>query len=112
MGGAYGVQVLNNEFAHLLESEHCDRRIHIGGIQVYGGYAHPPEGQLLPRQRHSAGGLSMPGDAYHYSLVEDNVWVCTCIYPGRSRRPRRNNSTFVHNAFAGGGGIHFYTEQG
>ena len=54
----------------------------------------------------------MPANASDYSLVEDNVWVCTCIYPWSIQAAATHNSTFVHNTFAGGGGIHFYTEQG
>jgi chitodextrinase len=110
MGGAYGVQVLNNEFAHLSQSG-CDP-LHVGGIQIYGGSHTHLKGNYFHDNGDSAGGLSMPGNASSYSLVEDNVWVCTCIYPWSIQAAATHNSTFVHNTFAGGGGIHFYTEQG
>ena len=74
--------------------------------------AHPPEGQLLPRQRRLsrwALDASRRGDDV---LVENNVWVCTCVYPWSIQAAATHNSTFIHNTFAGGGGIHFYTEQG
>ena len=36
LGGSYGVQVLNNEFANLSQSG-CDP-LHVGGIQLYGAF--------------------------------------------------------------------------
>jgi len=110
LGGAYGVQILNNEFAHLSQSG-CDP-IHIGGIQVYGGWHTHLKGNYFHDNGDSAGGLSMPGNGGKSVLVEDNVWVCTCDYPWSIQAAATRNSTFVHNTFAGGGGIHFYTEQG
>ena len=109
MGDAYGVQILNNEFAHLSQSG-CV--IHIGGIQIYGGVHTHLKGNYFHDNGDSAGGLSMPASGSDFSLVENNVWVCTCIYPWSIQAAATHNSTFVHNTFAGGGGIHFYTEQG
>ncbi len=110
LGGAYGVQILNNEFAHLSQSG-CDP-IHIGGIQIYGGSHTHLKGNYFHDNGDSAGGLSMPADGGKSVVVEDNVWVCTCDYPWSIQAAATHNSTFVHNTFAGGGGIHFYTEQG
>jgi hypothetical protein len=110
LGDAYGVQVLNNEFANLSQSG-CDP-LHVGGIQIYGGVHTHLKGNYFHDNGDSAGGLSMPANASDFSLVEDNVWVCTCIYPWSIQAAATHNSTFVHNTFAGGGGIHFYTEQG
>ena len=36
LGGSYGAQVLNNEFANLSQSG-CDP-LHVGGIQLYGTF--------------------------------------------------------------------------
>jgi Right handed beta helix region len=110
MGGSYGIQVLNNEFANLSQSG-CDP-LHVGGIQVYGGSHIHLKGNYFHDNGDSAGGLSMPADGGRNVLVEDNVWVCTCIYPWSIQAAATQNSTFIHNTFAGGGGIHFYTEQG
>ena len=110
LGGAYGVQVLNNEFAHLSQSG-CDP-IHIGGIQIYGGSHIHLKGNYFHDNGDSAGGLSMPADGGRNVLVEDNVWVCTCAYPWSIQAAGTQGSRFVHNTFAGGGGIHFYVEQG
>ena len=110
MGDAYGVQVLNNEFAHLSQSG-C-YPLHVGGIQIYGGVHTRLVGNYFHDNGDSAGGLSMPANASDYTYVANNVWVCTCIYPWSIQAAATHNSTFVHNTFAGGGGIHFYTEQG
>jgi hypothetical protein len=110
MGGAYGVQVLNNEFANLSQSG-CDP-LHVGGIQLYGGLHAKLIGNYFHDNGDSAGGLSMPADGGDSVYVADNVWVCTCIYPWSIQAAGTHNGTFVHNTFAGGGGIHFYTEQG
>ena len=96
--------------SHNLSQSGCDP-IHIGGIQIYGGVAHPPEGQLLPRQRR-LGRWAVDDRRRHHGLLENNVWVCTCDYPWSIQAAATRNSTFVHNMFAGGGGIHFYTRQG
>ena len=54
----------------------------------------------------------MPADGAHNALIEDNVWVCTCIYPWSIQAAATQNSKIIHNTFAGGGGIHFHTGQG
>ena len=109
MGGAYGVQILNNEFAHLSQAG-CT--VHIGGIQLYGTVHTHLKGNYFHDNGDSAGGLSMPADGAKNALIEDNVWVCTCIYPWSIQAAAAQNSTIRHNTFAGRGGIHFYTEQG
>ena len=50
-------------------------------------------------------------DGVHHGLIENNVWVCTCIYPWSIQAAAMRNSTFVHNTFAGGGGLHFYISR-
>ncbi len=108
LGGAYGVQVLNNEFAFLPDQDQCV--IHIGGIQIYGGSHAHLKGNYFHDNGSSAGGLSEPiGD---HDLIEDNVWVCTCIYPWSIQAGASVGSTYIHNTFAGGGGLHFYTVNG
>ena len=110
LGGAYGVQVLNNEFAHLSQSG-CV--IHIGGVQIYGGSHTVLKGNYFHDNGDSAGGLSMPdGTDGGHQLIEDNVWVCTCVYPWSIQAGSTHDSTFIHNTFAGGGGLHFYAENG
>jgi hypothetical protein len=109
MGGAYGVQILNNEFANLSQTG-CDP-LHVGGIQLYGGFHSHLKGNYFHDNGDSAGGLSMPADGGDGSLIEDNVWVCTCIYPWSIQAAGNHNLLIQHNTFAGGGGIHFYTEQ-
>ena len=105
LGGAYGVKVLNNEFAYLPDQDQCV--IHIGGIQIYGG-SHPVlDGNYFHDNGSSAGGVSMPYDSDN-TLVRNNVWVCTCIYPWSIQAGATRNSRFLHNTFAGGGGLHFY----
>jgi Right handed beta helix region len=112
LGGAYGVQVLYNEFAFLPDQSYCDtvNGIHIGGIQIYGGrYAHI-KGNYFHDNGTSAGGLNM-GDGDN-TTVEDNVWVCTCIYPWSIQAYATHDSIFRHNTFAGGGGLHFQYQSG
>ena len=110
MGGSYGAQILNNEFANLSQSG-CDP-LHVGGIQLYGSFNTHLKGNYFHDNGDSAGGLSMPADGAIDALIEDNVWVCTCIYPWSIQAAATENSTIRHNTFAGGGGVHFYTEQG
>ena len=108
LGGAYGVQVLNNEFAFLPNQNQCV--IHIGGIQIYGGRHAHLKGNYFHDNGDSAGGLSEPiGD---HDLIEDNVWVCTCLYPWSIQAGASEGSTYIHNTFAGGGGLHFYAVNG
>ena len=112
LGGAYGVQVLNSEFARMPDQGTCDQvnGIHIGGIQLYGGrYAHI-KGNYFHDNGSSAGGLAM-GDGPN-ATVEDNVWVCTCIYPWSVQAFATHGSVFRHNTFAGGGGLHFQYQSG
>ena len=47
-----------------------------------------------------------------YTTAEDNVWVCTCIYPWSIQAFATHNSIFRHNTFAGGGGLHFQYQSG
>lgn len=112
LGGAYGVQVLNNEFAYLPDQSTCDSTtgVHIGGVQIYGGTHTHLKGNYFHDNGSSAGGLSMPLD--DPQVIEDNVWVCTCIYPWSIQAGATKNSVFIHNTFAGGGGLHFYGELG
>jgi len=108
LGGAYGVQVLNNEFAFEPDQSQCT--IHIGGIQIYGGSHAHLKGNYFHDNGSSAGGLSEPiGD---HDLIEDNVWVCTCIYPWSIQAGVSQGSIYRHNTFAGGGGLHFYAVSG
>ena len=110
LGGAYGVQVLNSEFAFMPNQDENGCTLHVGGIQVYGGRAAHIKGNYFHDNGSSAGGLSEPigeGD-----LIEDNVWVCTCIYPWSIQAGASHNSIYRHNTFAGGGGLHFYAVDG
>jgi hypothetical protein len=108
LGGAYGVQVLNNEFADLSQSG-CGS-LHTDGVQIYGGTHTHLKGNYFHDNGDSAGGLSMPlGDP---QVIENNVWVCSCIYPWSIQAGATRNSLFIHNTFAGGGGLHFYLELG
>ena len=108
LGGAYGVRVLNNEFAHLPDQDRCV--IHIGDIQIYGGSHTRLIGNYFHDNGSSAGGVSMPDS--DNTLVQNNVWVCTCIYPWSVQAGATRNSRFLHNTFAGGGGLHFYLVNG
>ena len=112
LGGAYGVQVLNNEFAYLPDQDACNSTtgVHIGGVQIYGGTHTHLKGNYFHDNGSSAGGLSMPLD--DPQVIENNVWVCTCIYPWSIQAGASHNSTFAHNTFAGGGGLHFYAVNG
>jgi parallel beta helix pectate lyase-like protein len=112
LGGAYGVQVLNNEFAYLPDQDTCNSTtgVHIGGVQIYGGEHAHLKGNYFHDNGSSAGGLSEPiGD---HDLIEDNVWVCTCIYPWSIQAGVSQGSIYRHNTFAGGGGLHFYAVSG
>ena len=112
LGGAYGVQVLNNEFAYLPDQGTCDavNGIHIGGVQIYGGSHTVLRGNYFHDNGTSAGGLNM-GDG-DYTTVEDNVWVCSCVYPWSIQAYATHGSIFRHNTFAGGGGLHFQYQAG
>ena len=112
LGGAYGVQVLNSEFAREPDQGTCDsvNGIHIGGVQIYGGTHTVLRGNYFHDNGSSAGGLAM-GDG-DYTTAEDNVWVCTCIYPWSIQAFATHNSVFRHNTFAGGGGLHFQYQSG
>ena len=104
LGGSYGMQILYNEFAYLSKQLCCDP-IHIGGIQLYGGPHAHMKGNYFHDNGTSAGGVNM-GDGDN-ATVEDNVWVCTCIYPWSIQAAATRDTTVRHNTFAGGGGIHF-----
>ena len=106
LGDSYGVQILYNEFANLSQSG-CDP-IHIGGIQLYGAEHTHLKGNYFHDNGDSAGGLSIVTDGVHHGLIENNVWVCTCIYPWSIQAAAMRNTTVRHNTFAGGGGLHFY----
>ena len=112
LGGAYGVKVLNSEFAFMPNQNVCDAQngIHIGGIQIYGGTHTLVRGNYFHDNGSSAGGLNM-GDGSN-TTVENNVWVCTCIYPWSIQATHTQNSIFRHNTFAGGGGLHFQYQNG
>ena len=112
LGGAYGVKVLNSEFAFMPNQNVCDAQngIHIGGIQIYGGTHTLVSGNYFHDNGSSAGGLNM-GDGSN-TTVENNVWVCTCIYPWSIQAYATQNSIFRHNTFAGGGGLHFQYQNG
>jgi hypothetical protein len=112
LGGSYGVRILNNEFARMPDQSTCDsvNGIHIGGIQLYGADHTVLRGNYFHDNGTSAGGINMnDGDN---TTVEDNVWVCTCVYPWSIQAFATHNSTFVHNTFAGGGGLHFQADGG
>ena len=105
LGDSMGAQVLHNEFANLSQSG-CDP-IHIGGIQLYGTEHVLLKGNYFHDNGDSAGGLSIVYDGTYDSVIEDNVWVCTCIYPWSIQAGMLQNTIVRHNTFAGGGGIHF-----
>ena len=112
LGGAYGVRVLNSEFARMPNQDTCDATngIHIGGVQIYGGTHTVLRGNYFHDNGTSAGGLNM-GDG-DWTTVEQNVWVCTCIYPWSIQAYATNGSIFRRNTFAGGGGLHFQYQSG
>ena len=85
--------------------------IHIGGIQIYGGRHAHLKGNYFHDNGDSAGGLSVPRIGDH-DLIEDNVWVCTCLYPWSIQAAATDELDHRHNTFAGGGGLHFHTESG
>ena len=61
----------------------------------------------------SAGGSRSWDDGDNNSTIEDNVWVCTCIYPWSIQADDAGHtSIFRHNTFAGGGGVHFQHRSG
>ena len=112
LGNAYGVQVLNNEFAREPDQGTCDpvNGIHIGGIQLYGAPHEFVRGNYFHDNGSSAGGLAM-GDG-QFATVTNNVFVCTCLYPWSIQAFATNGSLFQHNTFAGGGGLHFQYQNG
>jgi chitodextrinase len=112
LGGAYGVRVIGDEFAREPDQGTCDpvNGIHIGGVQIYGGTHTYLQGNYFHDNGSSAGGLAM-GDG-DYTTAEDNVWVCSCIYPWSIQAFATQGSIFRHNTFAGGGGIHFQYQSG
>jgi len=112
LGGAYGVQILNSEFAREPDQDTCTavNGLHVGGIQLYGGRHAVVKGNYFHDNGSSAGGLAM-GDGPNAD-VEDNVFVCTCVYPWSIQAFATNGSTFRHNTFAGGGGLHFQSQNG
>lgn len=114
LGGAYGTQVLNNEFAHMPDQSTCDSTtgVHIGGVQLYGAPFSHLKGNYFFDNGTSAGGVSMLDPGSHNSLVEDNVFVCSCVYPWSIQAGAQLNDSFLHNTFAGGGGLHFYFNVG
>ena len=81
---------LNNEFAYLSPVRlRCAARWRGSALRqlhtlLKGNYFHD--------NGDSAGGLSMPADGAHDSLIEDNVWVCTCIYPWSIQAAATQNS--------------------
>ena len=112
LGGAYGVRVIGDEFAREPDQGTCDpvNGIHIGGVQIYGGTHTYLQGNYFHDNGSSAGGLAM-GDG-DYTTAEDNVWVCSCVYPWSIQAFATQGSIFRHNTFAGGGGIHFQYQSG
>jgi hypothetical protein len=109
LGGAYGVRILNNEFAFMPNQSTCDavNGIHIGGVQNYGGRYMTLQGNYFHDNNDAAGGLSEYGD---HDLIADNVWVCTCLYPWSIQARSSVYTVFRHNTFAGGGGLHFQSD--
>jgi hypothetical protein len=104
--------VIGDEFAREPDQGTCDpvNGIHIGGVQIYGGTHTYLQGNYFHDNGSSAGGLAM-GDG-DYTTAEDNVWVCSCVYPWSIQAFATQGSIFRHNTFAGGGGIHFQYQSG
>jgi hypothetical protein len=96
VGGAYGVEVLDNEFDHLLQG---DYEAHVDPLQLYGSSHTHIAGNYF---HDNDTGIMAPDGADH-ELIEDNLFVSrTSGYPWPIVLGSDVGSTLVHNTLVDG----------
>jgi hypothetical protein len=109
IGDTYGVVISGNEFSNINQSG-CDP-VHADPIQIVDGKATVITGNYFHDNGSGSGGL-MAGLAFNATVVSNNVFVCTCVYPWSVFAGGAANWKVSHNTFVGGGQLRFEVFNG
>jgi hypothetical protein len=107
IGGARGVQVLNNEFVGIKQGS-CSP-VHADPIQFYGAVAPVITGNYF---HGNSTGIMSAGCNGSQGTYTNNVFVTDGEYPDQIVQTGSNGGTYDHNTFANGASIRFGDPNG
>jgi hypothetical protein len=100
IGDAYGVRIgPGDEFTNIQQGN-CDP-VHADPIQLYGGNGAVVTGDYFHDNGDGSGGIMSTGGD-DFVTVENNVFVCSCIFPLSLDTAGADDWTIDHNTFFGG----------
>jgi len=102
VGGARGVQILNNEFVGIKQGN-CDP-VHADPIQFYGADAPVLTGNYF---HGNSTGVMSAGCNGRSGTFTDNIFVTDGEYPDQIVQTGPNGGTYDHNTFGNGAGVRF-----